>query len=60
MHTLVRHIVLGEDVGELAGAVVTEVEEDYCIAFLYLCLGLAVGAGDNYRLYELVSYICVV
>ena len=60
MHSELRHILLGEYCGELACTVVTEVEEDNCVALLNLCKRLAISAGHCDRAYELVGNTLVV
>ena len=52
VHTLFGHILLGEHLGELLGAVVAEVDEDYHIALLD---GTVYGRVDD-RLYKLVGH----
>ena len=59
VHTLLRHISLGEDGGELACTVVAEVVEDDGVTCLYLAYRLTVLA-DDYRLDELISHICII
>ena len=57
VHSLLRHIGLGQDCSELAGAVVAEVEENHRIALLDSCYRLA-ALGNHHRLDELVGHIC--
>ena len=59
VHAFFGHVVLCEHVGELAGAVVAEVVEDYGIAGLDLGEGLAVF-GDHDGLDEFVGDVGVV
>ena len=60
LHALFRHVLLGEDGGELARTVIAEVVEDYCIALLNLCERSAGSISDDDRLYELVSDVSVI
>ena len=55
VHTLLWHVLLGEDCGELACAVVAEVEEDDCIAFPDFSDCLSVSSCDYGRFDEFVG-----
>ena len=54
VHSFLRHILLCEDCGEFACAVVAEVKEDDCVTFLDFSDSLPVSSSDNRRFDELV------
>ena len=56
LHTLLRHVLLGQYDGHLLGAVVTEVDEDDDVTLL----DAAVDAGVVDRLDELISHALVI
>ena len=60
LHALLRHVLLGEHCGDLAGAVVAEVVEDDGIALGDESQGLAGGIHAAVGLYELVGHALVV
>src|SRR5574344_2124444 len=60
LHSEVRHILLCEDNGDFPCTVVAEIEEYYCISFLYLGNRLAFGICDDDRFDEFVCDFCLV
>ncbi len=60
MHSLLRHILLGENRCDFTCTVIAEIEENHSIAFLYGCERLACRIREDYRLDELIGNALVV
>src|SRR5574344_25015 len=59
VHTLIRHSILCQHIGKLAGTVVAEIEEYHRIPLFYLCERPAVLDNDN-RLDEFVCDVRII